>query len=148
MNSLARSSLIVWLAAIIGSSSPARAAQPNVCVPRALGVPTRNEPPKWITTWPNGVLDENLDDPRWQGATGHSFNLGSAKAPLQLRALWSDAGGEYLYLSFIMDVEGLSGTTTATPRDLFLGFHRTAPFDPGTPADPTDNEYGYIFQFH
>ncbi|HWU90756.1 MAG TPA: hypothetical protein VN253_26000 [Kofleriaceae bacterium] len=130
--------------------SPLASAAPhNVCVPRALGVPTRNESPKWVN-WAgsSGNLDTSLDDPRWQGATGHSFNSGSAKAPLQLRALWSDQGGEYLYMSFIMDLEGLSGIGSENPRDLFLGFRRVRPFDPGTPSDPSDDQQGYIFQFH
>jgi hypothetical protein len=140
---------IAAIAALTAASPPAGASPHNVCVPRAQGVPTRNEPPKWVG-WAGapGSVDEALDDPRWAGSTGHSFEAGSAKAPLQLRALWSSQGGEYLYLSFIMDIEGLDGTGTETARDLFLGFRRAIPFDPGTPQDPTDDHRGYIFQFH
>lgn len=150
MTHLARCSLAA-LAALTAGGSLASAAPHEVCVPYALGVPTRNDPPKWVS-WAGspGPVDASLDDPRWQGATGQGFSSGSAKAPLAMRALWSDEGGEYLYLSFVMDLEGLSGTAppTQTPRDLFLGFRRATPFDPGTPGDPSDDHLGYIFQFH
>lgn len=139
----------------MAGSSLAEAAH-NVCVPTALGVPTRfMEPPQWVA-WSGapGVLstpDQALDDPRWQGAVGESFGTGSAKAPLELRMVWSHQDQDYLYMSFIMDVEGfagLPGTGTETPRDLFVGFHRSSVFDPGTPGIPDDDEHGYIFQFH
>lgn len=150
-------SRIVMFTAVVASSSLARAVPAhNVCVPNALGVPTRfMEPPKWVA-WAGapGVLPADkdvLEDPRWQGAVGQSFGLGGAKAPLELRMLWSHQDHDYLYLSFIMDVEGFTGLpsgATETPRDLFLGFHRSSVFDPGTPGDATDDEHGYIFQFH
>ena len=56
-----------------------------------------------------------------------------AKAPLAMRAVWSHQGSDYLYMSFIMDLEGLAGlpgTGTETPRDLFLGFRRSVKFSP------------------
>src|ERR1700704_5505355 len=91
-------------------ASPAVAApQNNVCVPRATGVPTREGPPKWVDWTGSGpsAADPNLDDPRWLGATGHTFALGGAKAPLLSRALFSVQGGqEYMYLSFIVDLDG------------------------------------------
>src|ERR1700704_196845 len=108
MNSLARSRIVAFVAITAGSSVAGAVPAHNVCVPRALGVPTRNEPPKWVA-WASspGNIDTTLDDPRWEGSTGHSFHAGGAKAPLQLRAVWSNQGGDgdYLYMSFIMDVE-------------------------------------------
>jgi|GEM_PF-3423333 len=149
MNRLAFSRVVAFAAVSAGSALAGATPAHNVCVPYALGVPTRNQPPKWVA-WAgsSGDVDTGLDDPRWQGAVGHSFGLGAAKAPLQMRALWSDRGGDYLYMSFIMDLEGLATAGTEAPRDLFLGFHRAAAYDPGTPAVPEDDEYGYIFQFH
>src|ERR1043165_1944480 len=103
-------------AAAVLTAAPLAGATPahNVCVPNALRVPTRNnEPPKW-GAWAGapGVLstpDQALDDPRWQGASGESFAAGGAKSPLGLRALWSHQDQDYLYMSFVMDVEGMTG---------------------------------------
>lgn len=130
------------------ASSAADAAH-NVCVAKATGVPSRQGPPQWLD-WAgtDHLVDGNLDDPRWLGATGHSFTLGAARAPLQSRMLWTQIGAtRYLMMSFIVDLEGLSGAGAATPRDLFLGFRRPAPFTHGTP-NTDDDEYGYVFQFH
>jgi hypothetical protein len=144
-------------AAAVLTAAQLAAATPlhNVCVPNALGVPTRNnEPPKWVAwTGAPGVLStpaEALDDPRWQGASGESFAAGAAKSPLGLRTLWSHQDQDYLYMSFVMDVEGMTGlpgTGSETPRDLFLGFQRSSVLDP-TPGSPGDEEHGYVFQFH
>ena len=135
------------LAAILVTGPIASAAPThNVCVPRASGVPTRPGPPKWLDWSGSGTTpsDAALDDPRWLGATGHSFELGGARAPLLSRALWANVGGkDYLYLSFVVDLEGLTGAGAATPRDLFLGFRRPSAF-----AGPGGNELAYIFQFH
>jgi hypothetical protein len=131
-------------------ATPALAAPAHdVCVPSATGVPTREGPPKWIGTWPgSGGLDQSLDDPRWLGAVGHVFQYGSARAPLQSRAVYSNNGGqEYLYLSFVVDLEALQVGSQATSRDIFVGFRRANPDTRGT-SDPGDDEYGYIFQFH
>ncbi|HEX8106528.1 MAG TPA: hypothetical protein VF516_02320 [Kofleriaceae bacterium] len=133
---------------LIGTVATA-APQNNVCVPRASGVPTREGPPKWLNWTGSGTIpaDTALDDPRWLGATGDTFALGSAKAPLQSRMLFSvDASGqEYLYLSFIVDLDGFDTSaahpSVTTPRDLFIGFHR-----PTVPAGAT--QHGYMFQFH
>lgn len=149
MNRLALSRVVAF--AVVSASGTLAGAAPahNVCVPYALGVPTRNQPPKWVA-WAGskGDVDLGLDDPRWEGAVGHSFGLGAAKAPLQMRAVWSDQGGDYLYMSFIMDLEGLASAGLEAPRDLFLGFRRSVKYDPGTPTVPEDDQYGYIFQFH
>jgi hypothetical protein len=147
MNQVARLHTVA-LAAIIAAAPIAHAAPAhNVCVPRAVGVPTRPGPPKWLDWSSSGTTaaDPALDDPRWLGATGHSFELGGARAPLLSRALWATAtdGKAYLYLSFIVDLEGLTGAGAATPRDLFLGFRRPTPF-----AGSGGNEVAYIFQFH
>lgn len=144
-------SLRLFALAAITVTSPVAIAAPahNFCVPRAVGVPTRPGPPEWLD-WTSGspTVDESLDDPRWLGAAGHSFELGSARAPLHARALWATQGGKsYLYLSFIVDLEGLTGAGAATPRGLFLGFRRPTPFTNGTP-ETDDDEHGYIFQFH
>lgn len=133
-------------------ASPAMAQQNNMCVPRALGVPTRDGPPDWVRTRHSAVNgaalppNDALDDPRWLGATGQTIALGSAKAPLQARALYSaeDIASvpgvtKFLYLSFIIDLDGYYTGANVAPRDLFLGFHR-----PGSPT----GEHGYVFQFH
>lgn len=140
------------LIAVLCATSTLAQAQNNMCVPRALGVPTRDGPPDWLrtrTSKVNGAAlppNDALDDPRWLGATGQTFALGSAKAPLQLRALISTEDAvapvtKYLYLSFIIDLDAYdtAPASNVTPRDLFLGFHR-----PGSPTV----EHGYVFQFH
>lgn len=124
-------------------AAPAAAAPAHeVCVPSATGVPTREGPPKWLD-WPGSgttAVDQLLDDPRWLGATGQSFEIGSATPPLQTRAVVSTVGGkDYLYMSFIVDL----APTATTPRDLFLGFRRVTPL-----ATAGGTEFGYIFQFH
>ncbi len=129
-------------AAITASLAPAAFAGPTVCIPEAIGVPTMSGPPMWAP-WPGmpGAASTALDDPRWQGAAGQSYQLGSAKAPLHTRALWGNsAGKDYLYLSFLVDIEALSGAGATTPRDLFIGFRRAAALGTG--------ERAYIFQFH
>ena len=153
MNSLACSRIVAFAAILAGGSLAGATPLHNVCVPNALGVPTRFlQPPQWFA-WAGapGVTSkavEALDDPRWQGAAGQAFGGGSAKAPLELRAVWSHQDQDYLYMSFIMDVEGFALLPgTETPRDLFLGFHRSTVFDP-TPGSPGDEEAGYVFQFH
>lgn len=141
------------LIAVLCATSTLAQAQNNMCVPRALGVPTRDGPPDWIrtrTSKVNGATlppNDALDDPRWLGATGQTFVLGSAKAPLQARALISTEDAvapvtRYVYLSFIIDLDAYdtAAASDVTPRDLFLGFHR-----PGAPAG---GERGYVFQFH
>src|ERR1041384_3263641 len=91
---------------LLVASYAVAAPQNNVCVPRATGVPTREGPPKWINWNNTGTIpaDENLDAPRWVGSTAHTFALGSAKAPLQARALISTQGAsspvrKFLFLS-------------------------------------------------
>jgi hypothetical protein len=130
----------ITVASSLADATPAH----NVCVPVAVGVPSRQGPPRWLD-WGTGTPgDEALDDPRWLGATGHSFELGAARAPLLSRALWANmAGKDYLLLSFIVDLEGLSNAGAATPRDLFLGFRRPSSF-----AGTGGAENAYIFQFH
>jgi hypothetical protein len=125
------------LSAGLATAAPAH----NVCVPQAQGVPTMSGPPKWLAAWGGGApVSAALDDPRWLGAVGASFELGSAKAPLHSRAVWANEGGQdFLYLSFIVDVEGLLGAGATSPRDLFVGFRRPA---------AVAGEAAYIFQFH
>jgi hypothetical protein len=131
---------LVALAGAGGSDALAAPAK-NLCVPEATGVPTMEGPPQWLpwSTRPQSVV---LDDPRWRGAAGHSFEHGSAKAPMHSRFLWKKDPGDgkdYLYLSFLVDVEALTDTTTTSPRDVFVGFRRSMAL--GT-------EQAYIFQFH
>ncbi|TMQ19261.1 MAG: hypothetical protein E6J91_06515 [Deltaproteobacteria bacterium] len=135
---------VTALWASVATAAPAH----NVCVPPAIGVPFRNGPPQWLN-WTGGTLvDPSLDDPRWLGATGHAFADGGALAPLQSRILWTTISGQkYLMMSFLVDLEGLTGAGVATPRDLFVGFRRPAVFTNGTPQTD-DDEYAYIFQFH
>ena len=114
----------------------------DVCVNQGFGVPLRGGPPNWWDAAPAG--DPALDDPRWNQATAHSFEFGSATAPLHVRALWTNNGGEALLLSFVSD---LSPNQTTAARDLFLGFRRAHPDTKNTP-DPSDDEYGYIIQIH
>jgi hypothetical protein len=121
----------------------------TVCVPQASGVPTMEGPPHW-GSWAGGPADKRLDDPRWLGAVAQSFSHGSAKAPLHARAVWSPGPPvappaiqvDYLYLSFLVDIEGLVNATTTSPRDLFVGFRLPGP--PPAAGAPR----GYIFQFH
>lgn len=135
--------------AILLAASTALADQSNVCVPTASGVPTREGPPKWLNWTGSGTIpaDDKLDDPRWLGATGQTFALGSAKAPLQARMLFSSQGAvapvvKYMYLSFIVDLEGFDPAhpAEATARDVFIGFRR--------PPSAGATELGYMFQFH
>lgn len=111
--------------------------QHQVCIPPAVGVPTRSGPPDW---WdpapPAGTGDPLLDDPRWNQSTGQSFQFGSAEEPLHTRALWAnDAGHRFLYLSFISDLF----PDTNLPRDIYLGFRR---------VHPVNGEFAYILDFH
>jgi hypothetical protein len=65
---------------VLGLTTAEAVAAPahNMCVPRAIGVPTREGPPRWIPwTSTSGAVDTKLDDPRWLGSTDHSFELGS-----------------------------------------------------------------------
>jgi len=132
-------------AVALGAAPRAALATPthNVCVPLASGVPTREGPPKWASWAATDVVDHSLDDPRWLGASGHSFEYGSAMAPLHTRAVWAHEGTQdFLYLSFIVDLEPTGATTSpdaTSPRDIFLGFHRVT---------PVGGELGYVFQFH
>ena len=132
---------VALAASLLGATSASAAPEHEVCVPEASGVPTMEGPPQWFAWTAGALVSEQLDDPRWLGATGQSFELGSAKAPLHTRAVWQRgaAGVDYLYLSFIVDIEALMSATATSPRDIFLGFRR-----PGAPA----GQRGYIFQFH
>jgi len=137
---------VATLGAILGASAVAIAAPAhNVCVPQAVGVPSRSGPPDWMGwTGGTGLVETRLDDPRWLGASGQSFGNGGALAPLHTRMLWATTGGtRYLYLSFMVDLAGISGAGLTTPRDIFVGFRRPSPFLAGT-----HNEFGYIFEFH
>lgn len=109
--------------------------QHQVCIPHAVGVPTRSGPPDWWdAASPPG--DPTLDDPRWNESTGQSFHFGGAEEPLHTRALWStEAGQRYLYLSFISDL----APDTNLARDIYLGFRR---------VHPANGEFAYIFEFH
>src|SRR5262245_25405650 len=102
------------------SAVPAR----NVCVPQAVGVPSRSGPPDWMGwTGGTGLVDPALDDPRWLGASGQTFSTGGAIAPLHTRMLWAQIGAtRYLYLSFLVDLDGVTGGGLSTPRDIFVGF--------------------------
>ncbi|HEY0481595.1 MAG TPA: hypothetical protein VGD37_28960 [Kofleriaceae bacterium] len=135
-----------WLLLLVASYASA-APQNNMCVPRASGVPTREGPPKWLDWTGTGPIpaDDHLDDPRWLGSTGHTFALGSAKAPLQARALISTQGisgsvTKFLYLSVIVDLDGYTSGSNVTARDLFIGFHR--------PSVSAAGDHGYILQLH
>ncbi|MCE9571977.1 MAG: hypothetical protein K8W52_02355 [Deltaproteobacteria bacterium] len=143
--------LAAALACAVGILEGPRAlAAPNSCVPNAIGVPTREGPPKWTDHFHGDTAGKpsypDLDDPRWQGSSSESFANGSARAPLQSRALWShegddpstpgvDEGNDYLYLSFTTNIN----PNTTTARDLWLGFRR------GTASA---GQRSYIFQFH
>lgn len=147
---------LCWIGslAVLCAVTPALAAN-KVCVPQARGVPSRGGAPRWLAWRDNAdpahprPVDANLDDPRWLGATGHSFHQGGAAEPLLSRALWADevdgtgAAKRYLYLSFFVDLEGLDRAGTATPRDLFVGFRRPTAF-----AGPGGAEQAYVLQFH
>ncbi len=139
----------IALAAVTITTTSIAAAQPaQICVPRATGVPTREGPPKWLGWGDPRPPDPALDDPRWLGATAQAFSLGGARAPLHARALWAPMATptgtkDFLFLSFIVDLEGLEVDSTTTPRDLFIGFRRPMPL-----ATPDGPERAYIFQFH
>lgn len=128
-------------AGTLASAAPAH----NVCVPSAVGVPSRPGPPDWMGwTGGTGLVETALDDPRWLGASGQTFGTGSAIAPLHTRMLWTTIGtSKYLYLSFLVDLDGETGAGLSTPRDVFVGFRRPTAFHVGT-----HDEYAYIFQFH
>jgi len=124
-------------------STAAADSQHQTCIQRSFGVPTRPGPPNWWDPVTAGG-DPSLDDPRWNQASAQSFQFGSAESPLHVRTLWSNAGGtDALYVSFISDLAPNPSTT----RDVFLGFRRAHPDTKGT-VDPSDDEFGYIFQFH
>lgn len=125
----------------LAAAVPAR----NVCVPQAVGVPSRSGPPDWMGwTGGTGLVETALDDPRWLGASGQTFSTGGALAPLHTRMLWAQVGTtRYLYLSFLVDLDGVTGAGLSTPRDIFVGFRRPAPITVGT-----SQEFGYIFEFH
>lgn len=131
---------ILALPLLLCAGSLAEAAPGHkVCVPAASGVPTMEGPPHWTAAW-GGVQSTELDDPRWLGATTQAFGLGSAMAPLQGRAVWANEGGQdYLYLSFISNVDATVTSPSTTPRDFYLGFRRPTPLG---------GQRGYIFQFH
>ena len=80
----------------------AAGAQP-VCIPRADGVPPRNEPPNW---WDSSVappaFNTELDAADWRGAFALGYPVAaSTTEDMQFRALHrSVAGKEYLYLSW------------------------------------------------
>ncbi|MEZ4363757.1 MAG: hypothetical protein R3B48_26500 [Kofleriaceae bacterium] len=140
MKHLSRKILLPLCAVVCATSAAVAAPAHNVCVPSATGVPTMEGPPKWLAWGGAAPVSAALDDPRWLGATGQSFELGGATAPLHTRAVWANEGGlPYLYLSFIVDVDGLLGAGASAPRDIFVGFRRAA---------PVGGEQAYIFQFH
>jgi hypothetical protein len=133
MRHLAALQLVLCL---VATATASHASVPHqTCIPTAFGVPTRPGPPNWFDPVASGG-DPSLDDPRWNQASGQSFALGGALAPLHVRTLWSTvAGKDYLYLSFISDLD----PNTTVPRDIFLGFRR---------ANSNSGQFGYIFQFH
>ncbi len=129
---------LLCAAGVIGELRAARAA--NSCVPAAIGVPTKEGPPKWTTAFTDDTSGRpaylDLDDPRWLGSSSETFAMGSARAPLQTRAVWSHEGAnDYLYLSFTTNIN----PNTTTARDLWLGFRR---------AVPNAGQRQYILQFH
>lgn len=128
-------------AGTLASAAPAH----NVCVPQAVGVPSRPGPPDWMGwTGGTGLVEPALDDPRWLGASGQTFGSGSAIAPLHTRMLWATTGTtKYLYLSFLVDLDGVTGAGVSTPRDVFVGFRRPTAFHVGT-----HDEWAYMFEFH
>ncbi|HEV7554906.1 MAG TPA: hypothetical protein VGO00_05575, partial [Kofleriaceae bacterium] len=133
-----------WLPLLAAASAYAAPAPHDVCMQQGFGVPTRSGPPAW-TTLPNGstFIDPSLDDPRWNQSTNRTFDIGGAMPPLRVRQLWAPgptANTQYLYLSFISDLD----PNTTTPRDVFIGFHRA---HAGITGDDT-NVTGYIFQVH
>lgn len=134
-----RLALCLLAIATLADAAPAH----DVCVPAAVGVPTRPGPPAWVQVWDPATYDPvqsiRLDDPRWNNATGHAFGTGAATAAVQTRALWATVGTQkFLYLSFISN---LAPNETTNARDVFVGFNRAIP-------DTANDEFGYIFQFH
>ncbi|MCE9571976.1 MAG: hypothetical protein K8W52_02350 [Deltaproteobacteria bacterium] len=122
---------------MLGIRATARAAS-NACVPQAIGVPTREGPPKWSDFFTDGDTRPayfGQDEPRWLGASLESFSNGAARPPAQLKTLWSHEGAsDYLYLSFTSNV-----VPNATMQgDVWLGFRRSAPYQ---------NERAYLLQF-
>lgn len=132
--------LALGIAGAIATTTTGAHAAPNTCVPEAIGVPTKEGPPKWTANFTGSTsttpVYPQLDDPRWQGSTAETFAYGSAKAPLQARAVWKHEGtSDYLYLSFITNIN----PDTTSKRDLWVGFKR---------ATASGTQRAYVLQFH
>ena len=103
------------LAPLLLFSSVDAAVPHDVCVNQAVGVPLRSGPPNWWDATTAGG-DPALDDPRWNQSTAHSFEFGSATAPLHVRALWTNTGGEALLLSFVLLTAGFAPAPLPRPE--------------------------------
>jgi hypothetical protein len=115
------------------------AAAQDLCVPNATGVPTQPGPPIWWQSG-GGINGQSIDDPRWLGAAGHSFDYGAAATPYALRALAQTATGALaneFYFSHVISID----PNQTVPHELFIGIHR-----PGTHTAPDPSSY--IVQFH
>ena len=127
---------LLCAAGVIATVRSATAA--NSCIPAAIGVPTKEGPPKWTDhlnhDTPGKPSYVELDDPRWLGASSETFAMGSARAPLQTRAVWNHEGAnDYLYLSFTTNIN----PNTTTARDLGA---LMASIERGTAASPRSTQ--------
>ncbi|HEY1552689.1 MAG TPA: hypothetical protein VGG28_32895 [Kofleriaceae bacterium] len=115
------------------------AAAQDLCVPNASGVPTQPGPPIWWTAG-GGTDGQSIDDPRWLGAAGHSFDYGAAAIPYELRALAAPGTGAVandFYFSHVISID----PNATVPHEVFIGIHR-----PGAHTAPDPS--GYILEFH
>src|SRR5258706_6226216 len=88
------------LLGLIASASVLPLDGQTTCIPKPLGVPGLNGPPRWwdsptdadaILTFPNEM--ERFDDPRWRGAVAHTLNTGD----IDFRAVYTT---DSLFLSW------------------------------------------------
>lgn len=95
------------------------------CIPPAFGVPGLSGPPQWWDTGANPPRphDDEIDDPRWRGASRHAYNSGAGEEGV-FRALHAIENGKpVLYLSWRVLHDPTPGLNT---DEIYVGFQRSA----------------------
>lgn len=94
------------------------------CFPIASGVPGLSGPPQWYDTGgATRPYDDDIDDPRWRGASRHGYDSGVGEEGI-FRALHAIEGGKpVLYLSWrvLHDPSGIPNSD-----EIYVGFQRSA----------------------
>jgi hypothetical protein len=104
------------LMALLLATSPFSMKAQTACIYPAVGVPGQPGPPDWTGTF-NPPVNQQLNDPRWNGASSLTWADGTSGDTASFQALYDSSNNLYLSWSFELTPNG-----TPQANVLYVGF--------------------------